>query len=136
MSALDANPHFARIQRAPYEIGRLLKKLPVNFSAYEPLAPDDRLIAEAARQHAGNANNSLMRDLEALGEVVSMAGGYQDGEISQGSLMHLGELIVHLSVEAQFMQELDWSIGDVLAADDLRTAAKKPLQAVQKGSAK
>jgi hypothetical protein len=136
MSALDVNPHFARIQRAPYEIGHLLKKLPVNFSAYEPLAPDDRLIAEAAQQHAGNANDSLMRGLEALGEVVSMAGGNQDGEISQVLLMHLGELIAHQSVEAQFMQELDWSIGDVLKADDLRTATKKPLQVVQKGGAK
>jgi hypothetical protein len=136
MSTANANPHFARIQRAPYEIGHLLKKLPVNFSAYEPLTPDDRLIAEAAQQHAGNANDSLMRGLEALGDVVSIAGANEDGEISQGTLMQLGELIVHLSVEAQFMQELDWSIRDVLEADDLRAAKKKPLQAVQKGGAK
>jgi hypothetical protein len=124
-SAITDNRHFARIERAPYEIGRLLKKLPVDFSAHEPLTPDNRLIAEAAQQHASNANDTLMRGLEAIGDVVSMAGGNQDGEVSQVSLMRLGELITHLSVEAQFMQELDWNICDVLEADDLRAAESK-----------
>jgi hypothetical protein len=134
-TAITENPHFARIPRAAYEIGHLLKKLPTNFSAYEPLDPDTRLMAEAAKQHASNANDTLMHGIEALGSVVSIAGGNQDGEISQTSLMRLGELIAHLSVEAQFMQELDWSIGDVLAADDLRANGKKPLKAVPKGGA-
>lgn len=129
------NPHFDRISRAPYEIGHLLKKLPVGFSAYAPLTPDTRLIAEAAQTHASNANDTLMRGLEAIGDVVSVAGANQDGQLSELSLMRLGELITHLSVEAQFLQELDWSIGDVLKADDLRAAAAKSSPANKKGGA-
>lgn len=135
MSIANDNPHFAHIPRAPYEIGCLLKKLPVGFSAYEPLTPDSRLIAEAAQQHAGNANDRLMRGLEALGEVVSTAGGNENREVSQTSLMWLGELIAHLSVEAQFMQELDWSIRDVLEADDRRAAKNKTSDVSKKGGA-
>lgn len=136
MNAATKNPHFDRIERAPYEIGHLLKKLPEGFSAYAPLTPETRLIAEAAQQHANNANDTLMRGLEALGNVLSIAGANQDGEASQSSLMGLGELIAHLSVEAQFLQELDCSIRDALEADDERAAKNKPLQSVQKGGAK
>lgn len=135
MNTATDNPHFARLERAPYEIGRLLRKLPTDFSAYVPMTPDSRLIAEAAQQHANNANDALMRGLEALGNVLSIAGANQDGD-AQSSLMGLGELIAHLSVEAQFMQELDWSIRDALEADNERAAQIKPLQSVQKGGAK
>lgn len=135
MSLANDNPHFARIERAPYEIGQLLRKLPTDFSAYAPLTPDSRLIAEAAQQHANNANDTLMRGLEALGNVLSIAGANQGGEASQSSLMGLGELITHLSVEAQLMQELDWNIRAVLEADDLRAAEKKSSAASKKGGA-
>lgn len=136
MSVIDRNPHFDRIERAPYEIGHLLKKLPVDFSARRSLSPDGRLIAEAMQTHASNANNTLMHGLEALGNVLSLAGANQDGEASQSSLMGLGELIAHLSVEAQFMQELDWSIREALEADDARAAQIKPMQSVPKGGSK
>lgn len=136
MTAVIENPHFTHIQRAPYEIGHLLKKLPEDFSAYRPMTQDTRLIAEAVRTHADNANNTLMHGLEALGDVLSVAGADRDGEVSQASLMCLGALITHLAVEAQLMQELDWSIRDALEADDARAAQIKPLQTVPKGGAK
>lgn len=99
MSHADANPHFACIERAPYELGHLLKKLPVNFSRFNPITSDDRLIAEAARNHAMNANATLMSGLEALGQFMFVAGANNDNEVEPQQLVNLGCLITHIAVE-------------------------------------
>lgn len=137
MSFANENPHFAHIERAPYEIGRLLRKLPVDFSAHEPLTPEGRLIAQAVQSHASNATYTLMHGLEALGDVLSTAGRNQESELSRHSLTGIGELIMHLAVESQFLQELDWNIRDALDADDVGTAtAEKSSIAGKNGGAK
>ncbi len=118
------NPHFKFIDRAPYELGYLLRKLPVDFSISRPLTPDDRLIAEAARSQAMNANDTLLHGLEALGQVMFVAGANEQNEVDAGHMASLGCLIGHIAVEIQFMQETEWSIRETLAAHDENDAVQ------------
>jgi hypothetical protein len=136
MSIANANPHFKNVNRAPYELGNLLKKLPADFSEYEPLTSDTRLMAEAALQHANNANDALMDGLATIGNILMTAALNEEGGISSRHLANLGKLIEHLAAEAELMQEINYTMLAALAADDLRATAKKPLQAVPKGGAK
>jgi hypothetical protein len=112
----DNNPHFKNLNRAPYELGHLLKKLPANFDIPESaLTPDDKLIAEAATQHAENANDTLMRGLDALGHLMFVAGQSDDWAVESRQLADLGCLISHMAIESQFLQEANWSIRDTLS---------------------
>ncbi|NHZ88633.1 hypothetical protein F2P45_06290 [Massilia sp. CCM 8733] len=122
MNARVPNPYFKFVERAPYEIGHLLRQMSAHFSAYEPVAPDDRLIAEALTQHATNANDTLMSGIEAIGHVLQTAFHNPAWEMSPQQLKGIAGLLVHLSAEAQFMQELDWEIKCALDADALRRA--------------
>jgi hypothetical protein len=70
----NRNPHFARVDRAAYELGDLLRKLPERLPSADRIDSEQRLIAEAARNHAANASATLLRGLEALGNVLSAAG--------------------------------------------------------------
>lgn len=132
-SAKQTNPHFRRVDRAPYELGHLLKKMPADFTPYHPLTPDDRLIAEAARNHAMNANDALMRGLAALGHVMSVAGANSGGDIDSCQFMGLGELLTHIAVESQFLQETEWSLREILVAHDERAAAAAKSTGGKKG---
>lgn len=115
---LSQNPHFAHIDHAPYELGLLLQALPPNFSAYFPATPDARLIAEAAAQHAGNANDTIMAGLEALGCMLFSAGLNEDSPVEGGQLASIGCLIRHLAVEAQFLQLTEGNLRDALRAQE------------------
>jgi hypothetical protein len=106
-STLAENPHFQHIGRAPYELGRLLQALPANFSALLPATPDALLMAEAAAQHAGNANDTILNGLEALGKVLFSAGLNEDCPVGGNHLASIGYLISHLTVEAQFLLETE-----------------------------
>ncbi|GGX76826.1 hypothetical protein GJV26_16995 [Massilia dura] len=108
------NPHFARADRAAYELGHLLRKLPENLLAAEHLALDQRLIVQAARNHADNASTTLLRGIEALGSVLLAAGTDAQSGIEPRILMGLGELIAHLAVEAQFVRELSENLGNAI----------------------
>jgi hypothetical protein len=135
MSAVTENPHFKNVDRAPYELGYLLKNLPEGFSQYEPLTPDTRLIAEAACHHADNANGTLMSGIATIGDLLVTAALNEEGEISSRYLASLGALITHLAAEAEFMQDIHDTMQAALDADDLRAPEKKSKQVVQKGGA-
>jgi len=122
------NTYFNNIDRAPYELGHLLQKLPEHFSSFSKQIPtaESRLIAAAAAKHAENANGTLMRGLDSLGRIIFAAADNEDlGEISSSDLRSLGCLISHLAIEAQFLQETESSLKFTLL--DL---AKKPVAAV------
>lgn len=115
MNAPVPNPHFRFVERAPYELGYLLNKLPADFSSHSKLTADERLIAEAASMHASNANLELMNGLEVLGQVIAHAAtNPDDAGIDKDQMMSLGTLIKHLAVEAQFLQELDFRLSEAL----------------------
>ena len=102
------------VDRAAYRLPHLLRELPRNFSAHLPVSPADRATVAEVRHHAENANDTLMHGLAALGHVIMNAGLNVDGEIESRHLARLGDLITHLAVEAEAMQELMWSTGHAL----------------------
>ena len=122
MKPITENAHFACIDRAPFEIGRLLQQMPQVFSAYLPIDPDDRLLGEAVAQHADNANQTLLNGIEALGHILQIAGNNKDWTVDADQISRLGGLIVHLAVEAQFLQEVEGNFRYAIDADDKRRA--------------
>ena len=111
MTATDSNTsensYFNHIDRAPYELGHLLQRLPEHFSSRSEPTPtaDMQLIATAAAQHAENANDTLLRGLDALGRLIYTAADNDQGGISSQDMRSIGVLISHLAVEAEFLQE-------------------------------
>lgn len=115
MSKVDAsttsmareNPRFTHIERAPYELGHLLKALPPDLSSFSNLTAETAQIVDAAAAHAYNANYTLMCGLEAIGNLMFVAGANEEYSIEKGTLAELGRLISHVAVEAQFLQETE-----------------------------
>ena len=99
------NPYFKNPERAPYELGHLLMKLPANLGM-APVVDDAHMqMAAAAGDHASEACRSLLSGLEAVGQLMEIAGVNGDEEISSHTLLCLGELVRHLAVEGQFLRE-------------------------------
>lgn len=110
--ATERNPHFKAVDRGPYVLGHLLRELP---PAHSPLNHDMRLRAEAAAQHAENGIRILTHGFKAIGTLLSLAGVSRE-EIEPSDAMSLGDLISHMAVELQFLQELDESIRQEVSA--------------------
>lgn len=104
------NPYLGNVDRAPYELGHLLRHLSPHLPAPAMMDSEERKIAEAVQQHAENTSTTLLRGMEALGKLMSAAGCDRSGDIDQRTVMGLGELVAHLAVEAQLMQELSESM--------------------------
>ncbi len=121
MMDVTDNPHFDRIDRAPFEIGRLLQAMPEVFSAHELIAPDHQLLGAAVVQHAWNANQTLLSGIEAIGHVLQVAANNKNWELDRDHVARLGGLITHLAVEAQLMQELDEGFSMALRAQKERS---------------
>ncbi|MDB5774619.1 MAG: hypothetical protein JWP38_752 [Herbaspirillum sp.] len=101
------NPHFEKIHRAPYELGYLLQRLPEDFSPISDATADAVRIAEAAAEHAANANLVLLDGLAALGELMYVAGANLENRVSTESWAALGCMLLHIAVEALFLQETE-----------------------------
>lgn len=121
---ITENPHFRNVERAPYELGHLLKQLSPAFSERGEATPGDRLIAEAAMRHAENASHTVICGLEALGQVIFVAGANEENRIDGQTLASLGYLIKHLAVEAQFLHETEWTIHEELVTRDAAAKSK------------
>jgi hypothetical protein len=109
------NPHLTHIDRAPYELGYLLRGLPADFASFKPASATAVLMADAAATHAGNATDTLLSGLEALGNILFVAGANEENEIDKGDIASLGALIAHLAIECQFMQETAHDLRWILA---------------------
>lgn len=116
------NPNFRFVDRAPYELRRLMRQLPPDLSPYQPVTDEHRLIAEAAHTHASNAADTITCGLEALGHILSVAALSKDHDVESRHLARIGELIQHLAVDLQAIAEVEFTITDALTADDKRRA--------------
>lgn len=127
MSDTNANDnlHFNYIDRAPYKLGHLLQQLPADFSSVSAVEPDVLLIAEAARNHARNANSTIMHGLEAIGKIMFVAGANTDNEMERSTISDLGCLLQHLAVEAQFLQETEHNLSYAVSEHHKRSVAPK-----------
>lgn len=119
------NPRFRNAERASYELGHLLMELPMNFGA-SAVDDDDHLnIAAAAGAHADNAGQSILNGIEAVGQLLEVAGGSAEEPLSQHTLLCLGDLLRHLAVEAQFLRETSENLAYCVSANDQRLAARQ-----------
>ncbi|HXA48022.1 MAG TPA: hypothetical protein VNW52_10360 [Burkholderiaceae bacterium] len=101
----SVNPHLKNIDRSRYELSYLLRELPSNFHGHSHATPDTLLIVEAARDHADNATNTLIHGLEAVGEVLFLAGANDEYEVNARHISSIGSLISYVANDLQFLHE-------------------------------
>ncbi|NHZ36558.1 hypothetical protein [Massilia rubra] len=122
-----ANPHLQNVERAPYELGSLLRQLPSHFPVDRVMSSDERQMVTAAIKHAFNANYMLMGGIEAIGHLLFSAANNSEFPPSASVLEHLGGLIKHIAVEAQFLQEEQANLQSDLDTDE-RRAVTSPMR--------
>ena len=119
------NSHFSNIERAPYELIHLVRQLPSSLAKLSTADAETREIAEAAANHARNANDTLLYGLEAIGKLIFIANANSDHELDRGNMADLGALITHLAVEAQAMQQTTSDLRYALAEQPLKVVGEK-----------
>lgn len=120
--AVAENPHFDHIDRAPFELGRLLLELP-RYASQVPVADKEgRRRAAAVVRHAENARNTLLAGLESLGACMFVAGTNDDHDLSNSHIADLGCLIRHISVEMQMLDGMIDEFGIARGHDRLSDA--------------
>ncbi|MCE3605849.1 hypothetical protein LXA47_19900 [Massilia sp. P8910] len=100
-----ANPHFHHIERAPYELGCLLRRLPRYLSA-PGLNHEQRDLAAAAANHADNYRSTLLAGLEALGRVVWSAGLNDEEQVERCDFANVGQMVAALATQLQYLNYL------------------------------
>ena len=100
----QSNPYLKHRNRAPYEIGVLLRKL--ERCAHDQKNNDE--IAEAIIQHSYSAHLTILHGLEAIGCLLYHAACNNEvGHIAPEVLNDIGLLIRHLAVETQFLFDVE-----------------------------
>lgn len=109
---MSKNPQFNNPERPAYELPYLIANLgPVTSST--KLSADQVQMIEAAQCHAINASDTILTGIESIGQLLYIAGGSDDDTESQ-HFRNLGQLIKHLAVEAQHLQQVDADMGSLL----------------------
>lgn len=112
---LPNNPRLQNIQRAPYELGYLLRQLREgDFAKGASMGDETSQVADAIWHHAGNAQGTLIAGLEALGNLMFVAGANGEYELPDNTLAGIGPLISHIAQELQFLTETERSMHDAL----------------------
>ncbi|NHZ81852.1 hypothetical protein F2P44_21605 [Massilia sp. CCM 8695] len=97
-----ANPHFHHIERAPYELGCLLRRLPPYLS--DPALTDEqRDLAAAAAEHASNYSTSLLAGLESLGRIMWCAALNDEQQVEHSDFADVGQLVASLATQLQYL---------------------------------
>lgn len=108
---ISTNNYFANQDRASYELGNLLRRLPTHLSNVE-LDAQQRLMVDAAERHATNASHTLLHGLEAIGHLMCSSGRSDDCPLDPRQLSGLGELVKELAVQLQFLDDFRASAAD------------------------
>lgn len=101
------NPHLKFIDRAPYEIGHLLQRLPSDFAHYKEQPEEVHQVAAALEMHAYNAKGTILSGIEAIGTALFAAGTNETTSLDGNAIANLGCLVRHLSVELQYLIEIE-----------------------------
>jgi hypothetical protein len=110
----QSNPYLEYPERAPYELGTLLRTLPIDLDADGCKTEDEALRLAAADRHALNHQSTLLHGLEAMGRLMSNAGVCEYRPVSQLDVSQLGELVSHLALQLQFIEDFRSNIADTL----------------------
>ncbi|MDQ1924696.1 hypothetical protein [Massilia pseudoviolaceinigra] len=100
-----ANPHFHRIERAPYELGCLLRRLP-RYLSDPALTDEQRELAAAAGHHASNYSASLLAGLESLGRVIWSAALNEEQQVERRDFADVGQMVATLATQLQYLNYL------------------------------
>ncbi|MFC0169664.1 hypothetical protein ACFFKC_16385 [Pseudoduganella danionis] len=109
--AVTPNPYFANPDRAPYELGQLLQQLPADFGVSPVVELKHVQMASAAEVHAKAAGMTILSGIEAIGQLVEMAGANEEEKVPAYTLFCLGGLLRHLAVEGQYMESVSGSLA-------------------------
>lgn len=109
---MNDNPKFSSPMRPAYEIPFLFRSIGLIESSAK-LTVEQRNMALAADKHARNASDSLLRGLEAVGNLLMRAGAH-GLDLEGQDVSALGDVISHMSVEVQFLFELQDEMTAVL----------------------
>jgi hypothetical protein len=110
-----ANLYYKNEDRAAYELGHLMQQLPVDFGVAPAVEAKHVQIATAAEQHAHLAGNTILGGIEAIGQLMQLAGANDDEAVSHHALYNLGDLLRHLAVEGQYLREVSDSLAHATA---------------------
>ena len=105
------NPHFNNSERPAYELPYIIANLG-SVTGSTKLSADQVQMIEAAQSHAINASDTILTGIESIGQLLYIAGGSDDVETQH--FRNLGQLIKHLAVEAQHLQQVDADMGSLL----------------------
>lgn len=109
-----ANPHFKLVERAPSELAHLLENLPPQRAGAK-LTDDERLMINAAVDHAANYNHTLLDGIEALGHLLFSAATNENFPIERSVAASIGTLLSALAVQAQYLQDFTAGADSTLA---------------------
>lgn len=109
-----ANPHFKSIDRAPYELARLLQDLPPRFELSK-LTAEQQLMADAAVDHAANYSTAVLGGIEAIGHLLFSAATNDKWPLEQRVAADVGALLSALAVQAQYLREFTAAADSTLA---------------------
>ncbi len=88
-------------ERYTYPLWTMLQILPHNITTVSALDDEQRQMCKAVSGLADHAQNTLLDGLEAIGDLLTIAGQHAPPE----KLPQLGSLIRHLSSEARYMAQ-------------------------------
>lgn len=102
----DQNICRDKVERAPYEFGRLLRSLPDSLDLPTASITDEQskqLVA--ADCHAAEYINTLLNGLESMGRLIYSASLNTRQTLESQDVAQVGRLVTELAVQLQFLDE-------------------------------
>ena len=107
----QSRPIFQRVERAPYELGRLLRGLPRHLHGASLDAEQLEQI-EAANKHAQNSTLILLDGLQSLGRVMFAAGANEDSPAHVGDCARVGMLVTEIALQLEFLNDFREEVAE------------------------
>lgn len=107
----QSQPIFQRAERAPYELGRLLRSLPRHLHG-ESLNAEQLEQIQAADKHAWNSSLVLVDGLQSLGRVMWAAGVNEQFPPDVGDCARVGMLVTEIALQLKFLNDFREEVAE------------------------
>lgn len=102
----DQNIPRSNVERAPYELARLLRALPDSLDLPATAITDEqRKQLTAADCHAAEYTNTLLNGIESMGRVIYSASLNTRQTLELRDVAQVGLLVTELAVQLQFLDD-------------------------------
>ncbi|WP_426195048.1 hypothetical protein [Massilia sp. DWR3-1-1] len=115
-----STPAFKHVCRPAYELPSLMRTIG-DVDKSKPLDDAMRFAVDAASSHANNAKETLLMGIETIGNLMLQLSQLSDA-VDARDLLGIGGLIRHMSVEVQYLIDVEDEMDGILKHD---RAAKK-----------